>query len=89
MMYEDRENDELIFFKTQKHFSSHPHDLYNHQLLYMFLSSILSKQKLWEKTSLPLKNKSEKKNEENTSEIPTKKGRKDETPLMRNKKNQK
>ena len=49
MMYEDRENNELIFFKTQKHFSSHLHDWYNHQPLYMFLSSILSKQKLWEK----------------------------------------
>ena len=39
--------------------------------------------------SLPLKNKSENKKGENTSEIPTKKGKKDETPLMRNKKNQK
>ena len=39
--------------------------------------------------SLPLKNKSEKKKGENTSEIPTKKRRKDETPLMRNKKKQK
>ena len=46
MMYEDRENNELIFLKTQKHFSSHPHDWYNHQPLYLFLSSILSKQNL-------------------------------------------
>ena len=39
--------------------------------------------------SLSLKNKSKKKKGENTSEIPTKTRRKDETPLMRNKKNQK
>ena len=49
IMYEDRENNKLIFLKTQKHFSSHPHNWYNHQPLYLFLSSILSKQKLWEK----------------------------------------
>ena len=39
--------------------------------------------------SLPSKNKSEKKKGENTSEIPTKKRRKDEIPLTINKKNQK
>ena len=48
MMYEDRENDEIIFFKTQKHFSSPPHDWYNHQPLYIFLNCIIDKQKLWE-----------------------------------------
>ena len=32
MMYEDRENDEIIFFKRPKNtFHSHPHDWYNHQ----------------------------------------------------------
>ena len=40
---------------------------------------------MWEKMSLSPKSKNEKKKGENTSEIPTKKRRKDETPLTRNK----
>ena len=89
MMYEDRENDEIIFFKTQKHFSSPPHDWYNHQPLYIFLNCIIDKQNLWEEKSLPYRNKSEKKKGENTSEILTKRRRKDEMAIQKNKKNQK
>ena len=78
MMYEDRENDEIIFFKTQKHFSSHLHNWYNHQALHMFLNCKIDEQKLWEEKSPPYRNKSEKKKGENTSEILTKRRRKDE-----------
>ena len=71
-MYEDRENDELVFFKTKKEFSSQPHDWYNHQPLYMFLNSIIYKQKMWEKMCPTSKNKGEKRKGENISGIPPK-----------------
>ena len=60
-MYEDGENNEIIFYKTQKHFSSHPHDWHNHQPLYMFLNCII--EKLWEEKNPLYRNKSEKKKE--------------------------